>query len=46
MTEQLQADVVVVGAGPVGVFAANLLARDGLNVIVFEKGHGVCSFRG
>jgi 3-(3-hydroxy-phenyl)propionate hydroxylase len=30
-------DVVIIGCGPVGALAANLLARSGLSVLVLEK---------
>src|SRR5690242_17791066 len=33
------ADVVVIGAGIIGVFAAYYMARRGLSVAVVEKGH-------
>ncbi|MHA2787644.1 FAD-dependent monooxygenase [Corynebacterium sp. S7] len=32
-------DVLVVGAGPIGLIAANLMADQGLNVILAEKNH-------
>lgn len=31
-------DVIIVGAGPAGITSALALARDGLNVVVFERG--------
>ncbi|WP_166459376.1 bifunctional 3-(3-hydroxy-phenyl)propionate/3-hydroxycinnamic acid hydroxylase [Amycolatopsis pithecellobii] len=41
-TEQEMADVAVVGAGPVGLSMAALLARHGLTVVLLDRGrHGV-----
>ena len=37
MTENLEVDVVVVGAGPVGLTAANLLADYGVRVALLER---------
>ncbi|MGZ8815831.1 MAG: bifunctional 3-(3-hydroxy-phenyl)propionate/3-hydroxycinnamic acid hydroxylase, partial [Mycobacterium sp.] len=37
MTEQMTYDVAIVGYGPVGVTAANLLGQMGLNVVVVER---------
>ena len=37
MTEALHVPVVVVGAGPVGLAVANLLAQDGIEVVVVER---------
>ena len=34
-------DVIIVGCGPVGALAANLLGRDGLNVLVLERETGL-----
>ena len=36
------ADVVVIGAGVIGIFAALYLARSGLKVVVCEKGRVAC----
>lgn len=33
--------IVVVGAGPVGLFTALLLAQASVKVIVYEKGSGI-----
>lgn len=33
----MQTDVVIIGCGPVGALAANLLARNGLSVMVLER---------
>jgi len=30
-------DVAIIGCGPVGAFAANLLGKSGLSVLVIEK---------
>jgi oxygenase len=38
-SDRLQADVVVVGAGPVGLMLAGELARGGADVVVLEKRH-------
>ena len=35
----MKVDVVVIGCGPVGAMAANLLGREGLSVVVLEKEH-------
>ncbi|HZE88256.1 MAG TPA: FAD-dependent monooxygenase [Verrucomicrobiae bacterium] len=37
--ERLECDALVVGAGPAGAIAAARLAREGLDVLVLEKGH-------
>lgn len=37
--EQVQADVIIVGAGPAGLMAAHRLVGEGLEVIVVERGH-------
>ena len=37
MTDQMTYDVAIVGYGPVGVTAANLLGQMGLNVVVVER---------
>ncbi len=37
MTDQTTYDVAIVGYGPVGVTAANLLGQMGLNVVVVER---------
>ena len=37
MTDQMTYDVAIVGYGPVGVTAANLLGQLGLNVVVVER---------
>ena len=37
MTEALHVPVVVVGAGPIGLAVANLLAQDGIEVVVVER---------
>ncbi len=37
MTDQTTYDVAIVGYGPVGVTAANLLGQQGLNVVVVER---------
>ena len=39
--EGLQADVIVVGAGPAGMCAAIAAAREGVSVILVEQG-GFC----
>ena len=36
----VDADVLVIGAGPVGLFLANLLARDGMKTLLLEKRMG------
>lgn len=38
----MKTDVVIVGAGPVGLTSAHLLARFGLRAIVLERGDGPC----
>ena len=35
--KKIEADVVVIGAGPSGLAAAAQSAENGLNVVVFEK---------
>ncbi len=37
MTEQPNYDVAIVGYGPVGATAANLLGQQGLDVVVIER---------
>lgn len=37
MTDEMTYDVAIVGYGPVGVTAANLLGQMGLNVVVVER---------
>lgn len=37
MTRQANFDVAIIGCGPVGAMAANLLGRQGLSVVVLEK---------
>ena len=38
----LHFDVVIIGAGPAGIFSALELARSGVtDVLVLEKGHGI-----
>lgn len=37
MPENQMADVAIIGCGPVGAMAANLLAKQGLSVVVLEK---------
>ena len=36
MTHPTEADVVIVGAGPVGLLLAGLLGKNGISVIVLE----------
>ena len=36
--EELKFDVIVVGAGPAGTTAAYVLAKAGINVVIFERG--------
>ena len=43
--EALRADVAIIGAGPVGLVCAHMLARDGVKVAVFEKQPGVSAGR-
>ncbi len=38
VTSEQQFDVVIIGAGPAGLFAANELAGSGLKVVVIERG--------
>ena len=38
----LNFDVVIVGFGPVGQFAANLLNQYNLKIAVIEKSKGIC----
>ena len=40
MAERIEADVLVIGAGPTGLTAANLLADQGLSVVLIEKHWG------
>src|SRR5688572_12432786 len=37
LREQVEADVVIVGAGPVGLLLANLLGARGVRTLVFDK---------
>jgi len=36
-SQDLKVDVAIIGAGPVGLFCAHLLAKDGIKVAIFEK---------
>ncbi len=38
MSEEEKVDVCIVGAGPAGATAALILAREGLDVMLFERG--------
>ena len=40
MSERIEVDVLVIGAGPTGLTAANLLADQGLSVALIEKSPG------
>lgn len=37
LTKQTDVDVLVIGAGPAGLFATNALARAGVNVKVIDQ---------
>jgi len=37
LTQETEVDVLVIGAGPAGLFASNALARAGINVKIIDK---------
>lgn len=37
----MESTVAIIGAGPVGLFTALLLAQDGIKVTVYESGKGI-----
>lgn len=39
-SSSLEADVILVGAGPIGLFLAHLLGRFGMKILLFEKRQG------
>jgi phenol 2-monooxygenase len=39
LSREIDVDVLVIGAGPAGLFATNALSRAGINVKVIDKRH-------